>query len=150
MCVCVCVCVCVFLSQNKQQKNKVPYDDELSKFYVIIQGTMSNAKKDQGVVSHMVSGEYFGESALLSKEPNPCTVTVSSKSAILLSLSSKKFKKFLTIAPELVAYIQAVNTQRLHSPPPPCEPPFLWVCLFVFACQPPHRQNGADIGQAEH
>eukprot|EP00479_Gromia_sphaerica_P011038 TRINITY_DN5287_c0_g1_i2.p1 TRINITY_DN5287_c0_g1~~TRINITY_DN5287_c0_g1_i2.p1 ORF type:complete len:177 (-),score=35.89 TRINITY_DN5287_c0_g1_i2:171-701(-) len=79
-------------------------------FYIIAYGTVSVSTKNNGQITTLGPGKYFGELALASTAKRRATVTTVSK-CILLTFQKADFDTFLEQVPEAAAdfHIKVVN-----------------------------------------
>uniref|UniRef100_A0A060T2H1 cAMP-dependent protein kinase regulatory subunit n=1 Tax=Blastobotrys adeninivorans TaxID=409370 RepID=A0A060T2H1_BLAAD len=76
-------------------------------FYIIEYGTCEVSRKEEGKITQLSKGDYFGEVALLNDLPRQATVTASSRAKVL-SLDKSGFKRLLGE--------QVLNTLKRQDP----------------------------------
>lgn len=84
------------------------------KFYLIVSGSVEVCVKRADsfyLLDTLGPDDWFGEIALMRHTPRTATVTCKSDS-VFLTLTSDKFRKFLTVAPELTEHFQALLQHR--------------------------------------
>lgn len=73
--------------------------DEADKFYMVLSGqakvTINAPEEEEKVVGHILSGDYFGEVALLKHSTRTASV-IAENEMFVLSISKQEFEKFIT------------------------------------------------------
>jgi hypothetical protein len=87
-------------------------------FFLIYNGKVSltrRQKQGEQRLNELVLGDFFGEEALLSRQPRPVTVRAE-ESTVLLRLSREKFHELLETTPRLKTNLQvSVDSRRLAA-----------------------------------
>lgn len=82
-------------------------------FFLILDGTAS-VRRNNRKVATLGSGDYFGELALLSREPRDASV-VADDDMKLLILGQREFTGLLDAVPGLASKILAIMARRLRA-----------------------------------
>ncbi len=80
---------------------------------VIVEGTVE-VRRDDGVVTQLTPGEFFGEISLLTGEPRNATV-VTVDDVVLLTLSSSDFNALLSVPYVAQAALKSL-AERVREP----------------------------------
>lgn len=94
------ICDAVQSSSFQKGDNIIKEGENGDIFYILEEGTAVATKtleegKEPQEIKQYVSGEYFGERALVKGEPRYCNITVTSDIAKVLSLDRSSFKRLL-------------------------------------------------------
>jgi len=80
-------------------------------FFVLLEGT-ADVKKDNRKVNTLGPGDFFGEIALVSREPRTATVIATSPVRALV-ITDRSFRRLLDDAPQVQTKVMEAMAQRL-------------------------------------
>ena len=80
-------------------------------FFVLLEGT-ADVKKDNRKVNTLGPGDFFGEIALVSREPRTATVIATSPVRALV-ITDRSFRRLLDDAPKVQTKVMEAMAQRL-------------------------------------
>jgi voltage-gated potassium channel len=89
--------------------------DKGNKMYFINQGTVEVSQKDQGTITTLSDGDFFGEISLLKDTKRNATISAVDY-CDLYSLDKKSFNEVVSHFPEFEKKIKAMVTERLADP----------------------------------
>ncbi|MEA3020646.1 MAG: family transcriptional regulator, cyclic receptor protein [Actinomycetota bacterium] len=82
-------------------------------FFLILDGNATVRQNNRKVAS-LTAGDYFGELALLSREPRDATVTADTDMKLLI-LGQREFTGLIDTVPGLAAKILSIMARRLRQ-----------------------------------
>ena len=80
-------------------------------FFVLLEGT-ADVKKNSRRVNTLGAGDFFGEIALVSREPRTATVTATSPVRALV-ITDRSFRRLLDDAPQVQTKVMEAMAERL-------------------------------------
>jgi len=80
-------------------------------FFVLLEGT-ADVKKDNSKVNTLGPGDFFGEIALVSREPRTATV-ISTSPVRALVITDRSFRRLLDDAPRVQTKVMEAMAERL-------------------------------------
>lgn len=80
-------------------------------FFVLLEGT-ADVKKNSRRVNTLEAGDFFGEIALVSREPRTATVIATSPVRALV-ITDRSFRRLLDDAPQVQTKVMEAMAQRL-------------------------------------
>jgi CRP/FNR family transcriptional regulator, cyclic AMP receptor protein len=80
-------------------------------FFVLLEGT-ADVKKDGRKINALGPGDFFGEIALVSREPRTATVTATSQVRTLV-ITDRSFRRLLDESPQVKTKVMEAMASRL-------------------------------------